>query len=96
MTADEIRKERDKAIDKFSQEEKTPRSDSYECEIAFWLGIFLPEIAAQLAEQNERNARAEKKALELADRSMALIERGEKYFDELEAKKTLRADHVQS
>jgi len=53
MTADEIRKERDRAIDTFAEENKTVRQDDYGNEIAFWLGIFLPEIAAQLAESNE-------------------------------------------
>jgi len=50
----------------------------------------LREIAAQLAEWNERNARAEKKAMEIADRSMGLIERSEKSLDEFDDKKKKR------
>jgi hypothetical protein len=88
MTAEEIRKRRDEAIDNFSDAPKTV--EQYHGEIAFWLGVFLPEIAAQLAEWNERNARAEKKAMEIADRSMGLIERSEKSMDELDDKKKKR------
>jgi len=43
----------------------------------------LGEIAAQLAEYNERNARAEKVGLELAQRSMNMMERTEKELDKV-------------
>jgi hypothetical protein len=82
MTTEEIR-----AIQQRLREGKDddgkPLEDVVFVSRAFWLA----EIAAQLAEWNERNARAEKKAMEIADRSMGLIERSEKSMDELDEKK---------
>lgn len=51
----------------------------------------LSEIAAQLAEYNERAARAEPFAMKVAEKSLAMMERTEKACDELD-RKTKRKD----